>query len=231
MNLIENTQNRKYKHEHKEKLCYCCDTLQDRKEDLHIYNINGRGYGSIFDSSKFSIQLCDKCNKLISGKWFNEQPELIDGYCEDYKYEEYIESFIDTFPIENQEYVSNEYDNYQMLRQDWIDMKLGLLPDEKYEEYHMYSPREIKAYKERFTTCNYPINIVFNNNSKGCSCPFGANGLYGQNIDTNISDECYNCQAYKIREEPIKEITYEKYKLLQQSIKGIYAFEKLQKQI
>lgn len=101
--------------------------------------------------------------------------------------------------------------------QDWIDDKLGILPDEVYEEeYNMYSPRQIKAYEERFPTCEHPVNKVYNDGSKGCWCPFGTNGNYGQEVGLNVSDECFNCRHYKLRETPIKEMeyeTYEKYKV------------------
>ena len=71
--------------------------------------------------------------------------------------------------------------------QDWIDMKLGILPDEKYEAYYMISPRQIKAYEERFTTCEHPVN-VYSNIGEGfeyCMCPFGAKGEYGQKASSD----------------------------------------------
>lgn len=204
---------REYKHQNRHRLCYCCDELQENEKDLIKYSISYRGYGSIFDNCRFTVQLCKKCDKPEYKEWFYEEPKMED-YCEVYQYEEKIEELINSFPIENQEYVWNGMDGYWMERQDWIDMQLGILPDEKYEEYGMYSPRQIKAYEERFTTCEHPVNVVYSDGSKGCWCPFGAHGEYGQQVSPNISDECYGCEYYKKRETPIKKMdrdTYDKY--------------------
>lgn len=80
----------------------------------------------------------------------------------------------------------------------------------------MYSPRQIKTYKERFPTCEHPVNITYSDGTKGCWCPLGAYGDYDQKAkDYNFSSECFNCQHYKQRETPIKEMdrnTFEKYK-------------------
>jgi hypothetical protein len=204
---------REFKHQNKERLCYCCDELQEDKNKLIIYNISSRGYGSIFDNCRFSVQICRQCDKPEFREWFYEDPEVKDYY-EIYKHEEKIKNLINSFPIENQEYVWNGMDGFWMERQDWIDMELGILPDEKYEEYGMYSPRQIKAYEERFPTCEHPVNVIYNDGSKGCWCPFGAQGEYGQEIGSNISEECYGCKHYKKREKPIKEMdrdTFDKY--------------------
>jgi hypothetical protein len=205
---------REEKHLNNERLCYACDTLQKSKNDIRTYSISYRGYGSIFDNCRFSIQLCSECDKPEYNEWFNERPKKGE-YWEEYEHEEKIRDLINSFIIENQEYVWNGMDGWGMERQDWIDMKKGILPDEKYEEYGMYSPRQINAYKERFPTCEHPVNIVYEDGSKGCWCPFGAHGYYDQEVSPNISDECYGCNHYKVREAPIKEMdneTYNKYK-------------------
>jgi hypothetical protein len=216
---------REYKHQNRYRLCYCCDELQETEKDLFTLSILGRGYGSIFDSCSFMIQLCRKCYKPEYETWFNEKP-VLDDYIERYKYEEKIEELISSFPIENQEYIWNGADGFWMDRQDWIDMQLGILPDEKYEEYGMYSPRQIKAYEERFTTCEHPVNVVYDDGSKACWCPFGASGGYGQKTEPNISIECFNCEYYKKREVPIKEMDWDTYKKYEKYINAKIDIEK-----
>lgn len=205
---------REEKHLNNERLCYYCDTLQKDESQINHWSMYGRGYGSDFDSSRFSIQLCNDCNKPEYEEWFCEEPE-IDDYCEVYKNEGKISDLINSFPIENQEYVWNGIDGWGMDRQDWIDMQLGVLPDERYEEYGMYSPRQVNAYKERFPTCEHPVNVIWNDGSKGCWCPFGASGIYGQKAKENLSDECYGCKHYMKRQSEIKEMSsgmFNKYK-------------------
>lgn len=201
---------REYKHENKERLCYCCDELQESEKDIIRLNLSGRGYGSLFDGMNTYIQLCKKCYKPEYEEWFNETPEYED-YCEQYKHEEDIINLINTFSIENQEYFWNSnatgWNIDEMDRQDWIDMKNGTLSEEKYKKYNMYAPSEIKAYKERFATCEYPVNVIYSDGSKYCLCPFGAYGEYNQNINDSICDECCYCKYYKKRETPIKEIS------------------------
>jgi hypothetical protein len=147
----------------------------------------------------------------------------MNDWCEDYKYENNIYDFIETLPLEGKELFQNtcSSDGYHMKAQDYIDMKLGILPDQKYKEYGMYSPSERKAYEDRFPTCEYPINRIWDDDSKGCACPFGASGEYGQVIDEdNISKECYYCKYYKNRETTLKTIDAEDfsdYKLYIQS--------------
>lgn len=198
-----------------EKICFKCLKEKPKLEKYSLYRSN---YGSSFVHNYTYLQICNKCKPKDIEKWFNEKPEMIDEYCAKYKYEQNIIDFVNTLPIEGQELFWNRCahgacaDN--MDSQDWIDMQLGILPDEKYEEYGMYSPRQIEAYEERFPTCEYPINVVYSDGSKSCWCPFGAGGEYGQKVSPNISDECYGCEHYKKRETPIKEMdrdTYDKY--------------------
>ena len=206
--------NRNTKHLNKERLCYCCDKLQSTVESLHIFRIEDRSYGSKFDEHKFEIQLCDICKNHIDPIWFNEKPDVNDDYCEVYKYEDEVAKFIDSFILENQEYIYNCCYSY-ITRQQWIDYKSGVLPDEIMEELRLYSPRQRKAYEEKFTTCNYPINIKAPNYEDGCKCQFGANGDYNQKINPEYHcTDCYNCQNYVKRFEPIKEMdmkTFKKY--------------------
>lgn len=122
--------------------------------------------------------------------------------------------------LEGQELFFNRDSNGNpcMNSQDWIDIQLGVLPNKKYKQY--YSPDEISeltAYEIRFPVCEHPVNVVFNDNSKGSYCPFGAYGEYNQQI--NISyycDNCFRCTYYKLRKTPIKKMdedTYKKYKV------------------
>lgn len=210
---------REYKHQNRHKLCYCCDTLQESTDDIHTLGVSCRGYGSAFDENSFEIQLCPNCYKKEYEKWFNESPTM-NGYIEEYQFEQNITDLINSFPIENQEYVWNGSSGYLMERQDWIDMKNGNLPDEKYKEYMMYSPSEIKAYEERFSTCQNVVNKLYSDGSVGCWCAFEAFGDKGQVASENISDECCYCEYYKQRETPIidiKDEDFDDYKLYIQS--------------
>lgn len=202
--------NREKKHKNKEHLCYCCDTLQQDTTKIKKYTISNRGYGSIFDMSRFTVQFCEKCDKEEYSIWFEEKGIISGDYIE-YVYETQVKNLINSFIVENQEYVwNNMNDGYYMERQDWIDMENGVLPDEKYEEYGMYSPRQIKTYEERFSTCEHPINVI-SKTSKSSLCPVGAYGDYDQKPGYNISERCFSCQHYKKRETTIKEMSYEDY--------------------
>jgi len=205
-----------------ENLCFCC--LEKDKSGLKTYYLYRSEYGSSFDNNYTYLQICDDCKPKDIELWFNESPEMND-YCADYKYEENIIDLIDTFPLQGQELFWNRCASgacsYTMESQHWIDDKLGILPDEIYEnEYSMYSPRQIKAYEERFPTCEHPVNAMFDDDSKGCYCPFGASGNYNQEISPNVSDECFGCEKYKIRETPIKEMSYDTYKKYEIYIQG-----------
>ena len=82
-------------------------------------------------------------------------------------------------PLESQELVYNSFiegTSYHMKPQDWIDYRLGVLPHDKCKEYGLYSPDEKKAYYNRFPMCQYPVQIVYDDSTKGCRCPFGAFG-------------------------------------------------------
>lgn len=180
-----------------------------KKKATHIYEITYRGYGSIFDSMDSKFQCCDDCDKPEYEEWFYEE-EVMDGYVETYQYEEKIKELIKSLPLESQELFENRFDNkaYYMEPQDWIDYELDELSHEKCKEYGIYSPKDIEAYKTKFTTCEHVANVIWNDGSKGSQCPFGAYGEYDQKIDEcgNLSDECTNCIYYKQRKNPIQEI-------------------------
>lgn len=121
---------REEKHLNRERLCYHCDTLQDSKEDLLMFTIKDRGYGSIFDGDEFTIQLCPECSKKlkIKNKWFDNEKTIIldttNDIVEEYLGEIQIDSIIDKFPIENQEYIRNCENKLMPYitidREDWI---------------------------------------------------------------------------------------------------------------
>lgn len=202
--------------ENHEGICFKC---LNKRDDLNKYSLYRSEYGSSFDNNYTYLQICKDCEPKGMKEWFNEEPEMIDGYCANYKHEGKILEFVDTLPIEGQELFWNRcaYGACadSMNSQDWIDMKLGILPDEVYEEYGMYSPTTIRLYEERFPTCNHPINKIYNDGSKSCWCVFGASGNYGQKTGCNVSHECAKCEHYVPRYEPIKEMTsneWEQYK-------------------
>lgn len=182
--------------EYNEHICFKC--LQN-KENIHTYRINYRGYGSMFDNDNTKLQLCDSCNQEELKEYFNEEPEIEDGYCENYLHEEDILNFVNTLPIQGQELFKNTCSSDSYLEpQDWIDIELELAPDEIYKRYSMYSPSEIKAYEDRFPTCKQVYKKVWNDGSSGCWCNFGANGNSdGSASEYNVSDECYYCKHYE----------------------------------
>lgn len=200
-------------------ICFKCLEEKSKLKSYHIYRDD---YGSSFDNNHTHMNICSDCRPVDIDKWFDEEPERGDHFV-NYKFESKIIKFAESFPLEGQELFWNRcaHTNYTMDSQDWIDDKLGILPDEVYEEeYGMYSPRQIKSYKVRFPTCEHPVNAAFNDTSKGCYCPFGASGNYNQEADINVSTECYGCSKYKLRETPIKEMDYDTYKKYELYIKG-----------
>lgn len=197
MNIIKYIENR-------DTLCHKC--LQD-KDDIKKYSTYGRGYGSKFDNDNETIQLCYECRKEIGEdleKWFNEIPEYDeDEFYENYKYEEEIIDFIDKLPIQGREIVVNQTSSgacsYFLDSQDWIDIKLGIASDEVYKRNNLYSPSEIKAYKERFPTCKHTYLKVWSDGSSGtrCSMHSGVSGNKDFTCSSNISSECYYCDSYE----------------------------------
>lgn len=189
-----------------EKLCMKC--LKNKA--IHIYPVSCRGYGSIYDMTDTRFQCCDECDRPEFGEWFFESP-TVDDYVENYKYEDNIYELIKNLPLESQELFENRLNtkDYPMEPQDWIDYELGELPKEKCEEYSLYSPEEKTAYREKFSTCEQVVNVVYNDDSKNSRCPFGAFGDYDQKVSINIWEECYDCKYYQKRENPIKTIKNE----------------------
>lgn len=188
--------------------CLCMKCLKNKA--THIYPVSYRGYGSIYDMTDTRFQCCDECDRPEYKEWFFETPTVNENeYVENYKYEDNIYELIKSLPLESQELFENRFDrtnDYPMEPQDWIDYELDELPYEECKEYDLYSPEEKAAYRENFPTCEYVVNVIYNDGSKNSICPFGAYGEYNQNLSNNISTMCYRCHCYKKRKSPIKKI-------------------------
>ena len=118
-----------FKHAHKECLCYHCNTLQKDSRHLKTFEIKNRFGKSLFAHEHFTIQLCSQCalELEIEIEWFdNDSCLLSDG---SYLHEHYIVGMVETFPIENQEYIFNCYNDIfcdnvngkRISREDWIE--------------------------------------------------------------------------------------------------------------
>lgn len=193
-----------------ENTCFNC-----LKETIvHKIKIPALGWGSQFDNFSTRIHLCDNCYKLTNSNWWKlktiKGKDDLSGVW--YEYEDEILNFVEQMPLAGQElfwnrYATGAFVSYYMEAQDWIDYRLGILPHEKCKEYGLYSPQEIQAYEERFTSCQHPANRVYEDGTKNCWCPLGAYGEADQKIDNhNISEECYECKYYTLRKTPIIEI-------------------------
>lgn len=209
-----------------DKLCWKC---LNESEKIITMKFGPLGYGSNFDCCSTKIQLCDACYKESKPEIWSEKL-VYDSEIEKendwshYEHEDEMFEYFGTLPIEGKQFVWNEFwqGDYYMEPQDWIDYELGILPHEKAKEYGMYSIQEIQAYEERFPKCKHPVNVLYNDGSKGCWCPFGAYGDYNQGINVNVSNECYQCPYYKERrdDEKIVEIQNEHfndYKILKRA--------------
>lgn len=200
-----------------EKLCWKC--LKE-KDIIHEMHFGPLGYGSGFDNCSTKIQLCEECYQASNPDIWSKEVVYDSEEDREYDYAHYIHEdkifeYFNSLPVEGQQFVWNEFhnDGYQMEPQDWIDYKLGILPHETAKEYGLYSNQEIAAYKEQFPKCKWPVNRIYSDGSKGCWCPFGAHGEYGQEVGMNISDECYQCEHYRKREkeDKIKDIPDDEY--------------------
>jgi hypothetical protein len=168
--------------------CSKCGNEEDIADDEHGWKSEGwyhidlgrPGYGSGLDGSDVEFTLCDDC--LIG--------------------------FIQTFTPEGQEKVFNSGCNTYLSSLDWIRVHKNEMPDEEMEEKGLYSPRQIKAYEERFPTCDKVYINEYNEGSRGSRCDMGAFGDGEGNSDINVCDECFSCSSYNKREEgkeiPIK---------------------------
>lgn len=192
----------------------CCNCLK-HGDMKHIY-VNEMGYGSGFDGWSTTIGLCGDCFDSTSKLWNLNIIKNEEGYpWEEYEFEMEIFEFIRNMPLEGRELIENRWaegsSSYKMEPQDWIDRQLNILPHDKCKEYGLYSTEEINAYKERFPSCQIPVNIEYPDGSVGCRCVIGAFGNEGGLADDNISDKCYKCRHYTVRTEQIKTIKSQDY--------------------
>jgi len=194
--------------ENHENLCWKC---LESKNNIHRISIKAMGYGSQFDSAATEIHLCEECCqesvKQNENLWSMKEK---DSEFSEYEYEQEMLDYIKELPIQGRQFVENKFmlDGRSLMNpQDWIDYELNVLPNGKCKEYGLYSSEEKKSYVDRFTTCNNVVNYIWDDDkSKGCSCPIGSSGKYGQKVSINISYECYKCNYYTKRNSPIKEI-------------------------
>lgn len=182
------------------KVCFKC---LGEFEDLHKIKIPMMGWGSQFDNESTEVHLCSGCYKLSNPKWW-ELKEVCDdnewGGCA-YEFESEILNFAKTFPLQGKELFENRFSKgacaYNMEPQDWIDYSLDILPHEKCKEYGLYSPEEIKAYKERFPKCGNVKVVIYDDGSSHSKCYMGAYGNKDKTCGINISGNCYNCKEFK----------------------------------
>lgn len=123
-----------------EHTCFKC--LKETK--VNTIEINQTGYGSRFDGLSTQIQLCDECYQLTNPDWWELEQipikELGNDFYE-YKYENEMFEFIEQLPIASQELFFNHFASgagaEYMEAQNWINGELGILTDEKCEEYKL----------------------------------------------------------------------------------------------
>lgn len=188
-------------------LCWNCLKVDD---DTRKIEIPALGYGSGFDEISTEIHLCSECYKKTKKLWglkiINEEP-----WGGEYEFEKEIFAFFNQLPPEGQQFVENEFEDgscsHWMEPQDWMDYFINkCLPHDKAKEYGLWSLEEKAFYKERFPKCGNVANRVFYDGSVGSWCPFGASGDKDASADRNISGECYQCEHFKERTEPIRDI-------------------------
>lgn len=121
-------------------LCWSC-LGNVGANNITTIEIPALGYGGMFDSFSSKIQLCKTCKKRTKEEWWNlNRLQCIKGedvLYEMYEHEEEISSFINTLPMCSQELFYNTCSSEQskMNPQDWIDFTIGIMSDEKLEEY------------------------------------------------------------------------------------------------
>lgn len=111
--------NQDFKHKNNKRLCYCCNELTEREQDLIVFTIKDRNEQSKFYGLDFNIQLHMNCAKelQLDPFWF-DNVTCFDNKTGKYNYEEYIINLIETFILENQEYIYNC--NGDLSREEWV---------------------------------------------------------------------------------------------------------------
>lgn len=179
------------------KVCFKCLKESD---NITKHILCYRGYGSDFDNFNSILQVCEECNFEDLSTWFDEIPQIDEGYYENYKYEDKIWNFVYSLPIQGRELFENQCadgaGSFHMDSQDWLDVELKIAPDSLYKKYGMYSPSEMKAYEDRFPTCENVYLKTYSDGSSCSMCRYGAHGNSDGSCDCNISTECYTCTKY-----------------------------------
>ena len=196
-----------------EGLCWNCLQTKDNIRKIEIPEL---GYGSGFDGAGTEIHLCEECFQKSNPEiWTLETVKGVE-YMEEYKHEKEMFEYFEQMPLLGKQFVLNEYQtgwntSYKLDPQDWIDYEEKTISHERCKELGLYSHEEIDAYRKRFPICQYPVNKHYEDGSCGCWCPFGAYGEEGQKAGLNISDKCYQCEHFKERTIPLKDIKAEDY--------------------
>lgn len=126
-------------------LCFKC---LEKSDNIQSHNLCSRGYGSLFDCVSTCLQVCEKCSIPEMNLWFDEKPNIKDGYLENYVYEEKIKQFIKTLPIQGKELFYNScargtyYSGIVIDPSDWIQLELRIAPKALYAKYLMDEEEE-----------------------------------------------------------------------------------------
>lgn len=199
--------------ENHDKLCWNCLKNSD---NIKIIKIPELGYGSYFDCFETEIHLCPECYEKTKELWSLKRVNNTEyvGMYDEYENEDKIIDFFEQLPPESKQFVYNQFDTgfdaHPLPPQIWMDYHINkCLTHEQCEDYGLISFEIIKSYEDRFPTCKHPVNIVFEDKSVGCWCPYGAVGDKDQKVSINISHECYKCEHYVVRtkEEKLRSIS------------------------
>lgn len=189
------------------KICMKCL----KKKASHFYSLYGRGYGSIFDEFNSKVQLCDDCNDENVKIWIEEKGKWDkEDFCgEEYEYEDKLEDFLESLPIQGRELFHNRFGTgsnalYNMEPQDWIDFELDELPHKVCKKYGFYSKEEKDAYHERFPNCKCVTITKYSDGSSGSDCHNMARGDGEGKCGLNCYNECYMCTDYEPRTSEIE---------------------------
>jgi hypothetical protein len=144
-----------------------------KSEGWYYIDLGRPGYGSGFDGCDVSFLICDNC----------------------------LHDFVNSFTLEGQEKIHNSGSNQYLSTEDWLRVHRDEMPDEEMEEKGMYSPRQVKAYNERFPTCKNVKITEYKDGSRGSRCLRFAFGDRNGQCGINVSEECFGCTFYKKRNE------------------------------
>lgn len=148
----------------------------EKQNSCHAISLGYAEHGSYFDGCYIKFNLCDDC----------------------------LRALIESFTLEGQEKVFNSGANHRMSTEDWLREARGELSDMDYEERGMYSPRQIKAYKERFPVCKRVSIYQYSTGHCGSRClrpDFAISFGDGEGKATDLSTHCYECTYFIQRAE------------------------------